>query len=143
MKVPWVNDLWIQYITDNVCTYECNSMRQCRFFKFLTSKTGLIRRCFLCLSFSLSLSYSVHLCFPWFHILSPSDMICSMNVIDSKVLLWKSSHIHVYCYKLGAYRIMCFLPLETNHFLQVINNYARKFVIPQDFFHVFLFETRK
>lgn len=72
-------------IPDNVCTHECNSMRLCRFYEFPTSKTGLIHSCFLCSSFSLSLTQLLcPTCFP-FHILSPSDMICSMNVIDSKV----------------------------------------------------------
>lgn len=77
-------------IPDNVCTHECNSMRLCRFYEFPTSKTGLIHSCFLCSSFSLSLTQLLcPTCFP-FHILSPSDMICSMNVIDYKVLLWAS-----------------------------------------------------
>lgn len=77
-------------IPDNVCTHECNSMRLCRFYEFPTSKTGLIHSCFLCSSFSLSLSQLLCPTFFPFHILSPSDMICSMNVIDSKVLLWAS-----------------------------------------------------
>lgn len=87
-------------IPDNVCTHECNSMRLCRFYEFPTSKTGLIHSCFLCSSFSLSLTQLLcPTCFP-FHILSPSDMICSMNVIDSKVLLWAS--LHICWYKSGS-----------------------------------------
>lgn len=81
-------------------SHECNSMRLCRFYEFPTSKTGLIHRCFLCSSFSLSLTQLLCPTFFPFHILSPSDMICSMNVIDSKVLLWAS--LHICWYKSGS-----------------------------------------
>lgn len=39
-------------ILDNVCIYECNLMRLCRFYEFFISKIGLIYSCFLCSLFS-------------------------------------------------------------------------------------------